>query len=117
MDGNSETDGDDVYYRFGGGALSDMLHLRYKQIRACKDDQRDLLSQEISILHHMKLKDKSKLPNYLKYRDRGYMYFPDPAFLPLLREIDTTVKEVVNVGGLQQGDSLIKVRKLLCMCV
>ena len=39
----------------------------------------------------------------------GYMYFPDPVFLPLLREIDTSVKEVVNFDGLQQGDNMIKV--------
>ena len=107
--GNVKADGDDVYYRFGGSALSDMLHLRYKQIRGCRDDQRDLLSQEISILHCMKLKDKSQISNYLKYRDQGYMYFPDPSFLPLLREIDTSVKEVANFDGLQQGDGLIKV--------
>ena len=116
-DGNCEQDDDSVYYRFGGGAISDMLHLRYKQIRSCKDDSRDLLSQEIAILQAMLIRDKSQIPGYLKYRDRGYMYFPDPAFLPFLRNIDTTLKTVINIDGLQQeGDNLIKVRIFLCIC-
>ena len=41
VDATLEMDGDDVYYRFGAAALSDMLHLRYKQIQTCRDDQRD----------------------------------------------------------------------------
>ena len=44
--GKLEVDGDNVYYRFGGGALSDMLHLHYKQIQSCRDDQRDLLPRK-----------------------------------------------------------------------
>ena len=80
-DGNSEEDSDGVYYHFGGGAISDMLHFQYKQIRSCKDELRDLVSQEIAILQAMLIRDKSQIPNYFKYCDRGYMYFPDPAFL------------------------------------
>ena len=30
-------DGNDVYFRFGGAVISDMLHLRYKQIRAIRE--------------------------------------------------------------------------------
>ena len=108
---NCEEDGDDVFYRFGGSAISDMLHLRYKHIRTCKDEQRDLVSQEISIIQAMNLKDKTVIPDYLKYRDRGYMYFPDPAFLPFLRDIDASLKDVVSIDGFQQeGDNLVKVR-------
>jgi len=56
-------------------------------------------------------------PGYLKYHDRGYMYFPDPAFLSFLHNIDTTLKTVINIDGLQQeGDNLIKVRIFLCLC-
>ena len=94
-------EGDDVYYRFGGAAISDMLHLRYKQIKACRDDQRDILSQEISLLHCINSKDKTNIPQYLSYRDRGYMYFPDAAFLPFIRELDTLVTEIVNLDGLK----------------
>jgi len=100
-DSNCEEDDDGVYYRFGGGAISDMLHLWYKQIRSCKDDLRDRVSQEIAILQAMLIKDRSQLPDYLKYRDCGYMYFPLPAFLPFLHEIDTTFKKKlwIATGG------------------
>lgn len=33
-------DGDDVYYRFGGAAICEMLKLHYQQIRSCSDEQR-----------------------------------------------------------------------------
>ena len=103
-------DSDDVHYRFGGAAICDMLHLRYKQIKSCKDEQRDVLSQEISVLQAMNTKDKTKMPGYLQYQDRGYMYFPDPCFLPCIEKINTLVKGIVNSDGLQQkGDDLIKV--------
>ena len=46
------TDGDDVYYRFGGATICDMLKLHYKQIRSCSDEQRDHLSQEIDPTSH-----------------------------------------------------------------
>ena len=64
------TDGDDVNFQFGGGAICEMLHLRYKQIKECSDSQRNKLSQEITVLQAMVMKDKTNLPHYLKYRDR-----------------------------------------------
>ena len=79
------TDGDDVYYRFGGATICDMLKLHYKQIRSCSDEQRDHLSQEIVILQAIKTDDKSAIPNYLQYRDQGYMYFPHQ-FYPILQD-------------------------------
>jgi len=103
-------EGDDVYYRFGGAAISDMLHARYEQIKTCGNDQRDLISQEISLLHCINSKNKTNIPQYLSYRDRGYMYFPDAVFLPFLRDLDTVVTEIVNLDGLKkEGDKLIKV--------
>ena len=42
-------DGDDVYYRFGGAALCEMLHVRYKQIKTAPLDHKDQISQEITI--------------------------------------------------------------------
>ena len=107
----SATDGDDVYFRFGGAALCDMLHLRYQQIKSCTDMQRDKLSQEITILQAMNIKDKSVLPQYLQYRDRGFMYFPDVSFIPFLRTVDEIVKKCVNMNTLEQdGIDVIKVR-------
>lgn len=32
--------------------------------------------------------DKSHIPEELKYRDRGFMYFPSSAMLPFLRALD-----------------------------
>ena len=97
------TDGNDVYFRFGGAALCDMLHQHYKVIKSCQDSQRDLLSQEITILHAINTKDKTMIiiPQYLRYRDRGFMYFPDVSFIPFLRSIDEVVKKVVNTDTLQ----------------
>ena len=83
-----------MYYCFGGVAISDMLHLHYKHIKACQDDQRDVLSQEISILHCMNYRNKVDVPSYLKYRDQGYMYFPDPVLIPFLRGLDRAVKKL-----------------------
>ena len=39
---------DGVYYRFGGGAICEMLHRRYKQI--CCSSNENLMSVKISIL-------------------------------------------------------------------
>jgi len=112
----SVTDGDDVYLRFGGAALCNMLHLHYKQIKSCPDTQRDQLSQEITILQAINTKDKSKIPDYLKYRDRGYMYFPDTSFIPFLRQIDDLVKKAVNEKQLEEdGRDIIKVCTIKCM--
>ena len=66
-------DDDDVYYRFSGATLCSMLHALYKQIKDCSEDQRDTLSQRITILQAINIKDKSCIPRYLKYRDNIYM--------------------------------------------
>ena len=65
------TDGDDVYFHFGGAGLCDMLHQHYKVIKSCKDSQRDLLSQEITILHAINTKDKTMIPQYLDTATEG----------------------------------------------
>ena len=105
------TDGDDVYFRFGGAALCDMLNQRHQQIKSCMDMQRDKLSQEITILQAMNLKDKAILPQYLQYCDRGFMYFPDISFISFLRSVDEIVKKCMNMNTLKQdGSDVIKVR-------
>ena len=105
-----EADDDGVYYRFGGATLCSMLHGLYKDIKHCSDNCKDSLSQKITILQAMNVKDKSCIPGYLQYRDRGFMYFPDPVFILYLREVDSILKEVVNLKGLNEhGDELIKV--------
>ena len=79
----AEADSDDVYYRFGGASISDMLHLRYKRIKEIKDEKKvGNIKKEITILHGMNSKQKITMPDYLQYRDSGYIYSPHPKFIP-----------------------------------
>ena len=87
----AEIDEDGVYYCFGGATLCSMLHALYKEIKCCSDDSKNALSQKIAILQAINIKDKSCIPGYLQYRDRGFLYFPDPVFIPYLREVDTVL--------------------------
>ena len=64
-------DGDDVYFCFGGAALCDMLRQFYEQITYCPDARRDAISQEITILQAINMKDKTKFSQYLCYHDRA----------------------------------------------
>ena len=82
-----------------------MLKLHYDQIRRCSDDQRDRLSQEIVVLQAINTKDKLTIPEYLKYRDQGFMYFPHASFIPFLRAVDDCVKGVVNSDALEENGS------------
>jgi len=110
---DKQVDDDDVYLRFGGRALCAMFHLHYEEIKNCSETRWNILSQEITILQAIKMKNKSKLPQYLMYRDDGYMYFPDVPLIPFLRSIDELVKSVVNVETIQDNDEIIKVTTIL----
>ena len=79
-----------------------MLHVQYKQIKTAPFDHKDQVSQEVTILQAIDSKDKSTIPDYMKYRDLDYMYFPHPTFIPFFRHLDTTVKEVVNPSGINK---------------
>ena len=108
-------DGDNVYFRFGGAVISDMLHLRYKQIKATHRDsqKRTIISQQISIIESMNTKEKMDMPEYLQYRDRGYMYSPHLKFILFFRKVDNCVKEIVNDAGFKKyGEDLIKVNNI-----
>ena len=110
----TETDEDGVYYRFGGATLCSMLHALYKVIKCCSDDSKYAFSQKITILQAVNIKDKSSIPGYLQYRDRGFLYFPDPVFLLYLRVVDALLKKVVNSKGLNKHrDELININILL----
>lgn len=99
---------DGVYYRFGGGTLCEMLHRRYKQIGSASN--KNLMSIEISLLQAINTKDKSDIPDYLQYRDRGFMYFPHKIFIPFLKKVDQNIKKVINSSSLDEhGDAIIKV--------
>ena len=86
-----------------------MLKKSTKKLKTGKE-QRDTLSQEISILQAINTKDKAGIPNYLKFHDRGYMYFPHKLLIPfLLHNVDSVVRKVVNPRGFQEyGDDLVR---------
>ena len=68
-------DSNDVYYRFGGAAISSMLHSRYTQIKSCALPQKERVSLELSVLQKLSIhnkEEKTHIPSYLKYRDNGY---------------------------------------------
>ena len=73
-----------------------MLHVRYDKRRSCKQEQKETLEQEIQVLKCIQCTDKSHIPEELKYRDRGYMYFPSKDFLSFLRGLDNCVMENAN---------------------
>ena len=106
----SHQDSDDVLYRFCGGALASMLHARYKHIQTCPLERKDIISQEITLLQSINSKRKSHIPEYLQYRDRGYMYFPTECFLPFLRAVDTCVRKYANPACYQcHGSHIVEV--------
>ena len=72
--------------------------------------RRHLLSIKISILQAINTRDKSDVPDYLQYQDRGFMYFPHKVFIPFLQKVDLNLKKVINSTSFNEhGDNLIKV--------
>ena len=68
----------------------------------------------MTTLQAINIKDKSCIPGYLQYSNRGFLYFPNSVFLSYLREVDAVLKKVVNSKGLNEhGDELTKVNILL----
>ena len=101
-----------VYYRFGGAALCSMLRSRYDQLKTEDIQQlkRERLYTEIKILKTIQAVDKQHVPDYLQYRDKGYMYFPAARFIPFIQHVDTCVKEHANPQALQvHGSKLVAV--------
>ena len=81
-----ESEPDEVYLRFGGGALADMFTQRYKDMKSKKSsEKKENISQELQVLQWIRRVDKSTLPASLAYRDRGGMYFLTRHFYHLLK--------------------------------
>ena len=108
---DSGMEGEDVYYRFGGAAIASLLHGRYEKIKNCTELQKDQVSKEITLLQKLSVHEKDKkvyLPEYLQYRDEGYMYFPCQELLPFLKALDLRVKEITNDSNFtKEGCSLL----------
>jgi len=97
-------DGKDTYLRFGGAALATMLHLRYDKMRASNldDEKRRHVSEEITILQRINSYTKEHIPDYLRYRDNGHMYFPCPEMLPFLTAVDLSTQESANEASFKE---------------
>ena len=104
-------DSEEVYYHFGGSTMCNMLHSRYNKIKSCSLNQKDRVSQEITILQQIsvhKKEDKEHIPDYLKYHDEGYMYFPCVELLPFLKAVDVATKQEINNRTFsQQGSDVL----------
>ena len=54
------------------------------------------------------MEDKDHVPDYLKYRDEGYMYFPCVELLPFLKAANVATKEEINNTTFsQQGSDVL----------
>ena len=87
---------DEVYYKFGGAAIAEMLEKRYRSIHSCPENKRGTIVVEITVLKAMECLDKSIIPPSLQYRDNGFIYFPDEALIPFIKAVDDKVKQVAN---------------------
>jgi len=95
---------DDVFYQFGGGAIVNMFKTRYNKIKTSSQDK-EQISLEITVLQKLSLyieNDKILILAYLKYWNKGYMYFPCSEMLLFLRAVDTkehtTVVKLSDLG-------------------
>ena len=105
-----QQDSDDVYFRFGGAALASMLHLRYDDLKRAPKSKKDSIIAEIKVLKSIECSDKSHIPEYLQYRDKGYMYFPKMCFIPFIRDVDKCVCELANEEAMKKyGSKLVEV--------
>ena len=66
------------------------LHLRYDLLKSAPEAKKD---PEIKILE---CTEKSHIPEYLQYRDRGHVYFPKRCFIPFIRAVDKCVCNFAN---------------------
>ena len=100
-------DSEDVYYRFGGAAIASMLHSRYEKLKQHSGDDKQL-SEETTILQKLSIhkeQEKEHIPDSLKYRDKGHMYFPCKELLPLVKEVDVSSKECTNTESFKKHGS------------
>ena len=103
----SKRNSDDVYLCFGGATLAAMLHSRYEK---SKDHRNESILQQITILQRLNSYTKEHIPEYLKYRDNGYMYFPCTEMLTFLVSVDLKTKEMANEQSFNEhGSNLLKV--------
>ena len=116
-----ECEPDDVHIRFCGAALAGMYQERYKKMRLKTNKHKDDISKELTVLDWVRVMDKTVLPESLKYKDEGGMYFPHLSFIPFVRAVDKCVREHANETSFKRyGWKLVEVsicQPLWCVCV
>ncbi len=88
-----------------------MLHTRYHKKHKLKDGpHRSSVDREIQLLKCIQCDDKTHIPEELKYRDRGHMYFPSKEILCFLKHVDACVMENANEASFKKyGSEMIEV--------
>ena len=96
---------DEMLYRFSGSALQRMIKLREETI-AGKQGRREAtplsierMKKELEILYEIRMlpSEKKDLPMAIQLLDEGGLTFFKPDFIPVIREIDNSVREFLNL--------------------
>lgn len=103
-----QEDDDDVYYRFGGASLAAMLKLRYNKLKSVSESSKITIQAQIKVLQTIVCTNKSDIPEYLQYRDKGHMYFPKQSFISFIKSVDKCILQHANETSFQQhGTNLV----------
>ena len=94
-----------------GAAIATMLHLRQEKVKNTSNPaKQSTIKAEMDLLKGLECTDKSQVPQYLQYRDRGYMHFPKESFIPFFRAVDQCILEHANENALKKhGPKLVEV--------
>ena len=105
---------DNVHLRFCGVALAGLYQDRYKKMKSPKTKRKDDVSKELTVLDWIRAIDKTMLPESLKYKDEGGMYFPLTSFVPFIKSVDDSVREPANEESFKRyGPKLVEVSTCL----
>lgn len=77
------------------------------------------ISEELSVLKWTQMEDRETLPESLKYRDQGHMYYPHRSILPIIRKINQSVCKVpmLILSNHKEAYLLIEVCHLQSVCI
>ncbi len=105
------------YLCLGGGTLGEIINVSKKRMKSLslsmQEKQRASRQLDVAKTVCMTADDKQCLPEELKARDRGGMYFPKTEFLSFISDVNkATVKYASNSGLQRHGSELLKVNYL-----
>ena len=105
-----QSEPDEVYLRFGGGALADMFKQHYKDMKSKKPSaSKERISQELQVLECMRRVDKSTLPPILAETEEECTFLTR-YFCPLLEaQMNVCVKIQMRRALLVMEKNLVKI--------